>query len=52
VMTLASGISGNVPALTGVFLALTALEREALEAEGGLFWVAIRFKLVGRQKWR
>jgi hypothetical protein len=52
VMTLTSGISGNGPALTGVFLTLTALESEGLGAEGELFSVAIRFKLEGRQKWR
>jgi hypothetical protein len=51
-MTLTSGISGNGPALTGVFLTLTALESEGLGAEGELFSVAIRFKLEGRQKWR
>ncbi len=51
-MTLTSGIAGNGPALTGGFLALTALESEALGAEGELFWVAIRVKLEGRQKWR
>jgi hypothetical protein len=51
-MTLTCGTAGNGPALTGVFLTFTALESEALGAEGELFSVAIRFKLEGRQKWR
>jgi hypothetical protein len=44
--------SGKVPALTGVFLLLAGAEGIALEAEAGLFLVAIRVKLEGRQKWR
>ena len=52
VMALASVISGNGPALAGVFLVLAGAEGFALRAEAGLFLVAIRVKLEGRQKWR
>jgi hypothetical protein len=52
VMALTSGTAGNGPALTGVFLTLTALEGKALGVGRELFSVAIRFKLEGRQKWR
>jgi hypothetical protein len=52
VMALTSGTAAKGPALTGVFLTLTALESEALGAGRELFSVAIRFKLEGRQKWR
>jgi hypothetical protein len=52
VMALTSVISGNGPALAGVFLVLAGAEGFALRAEAGLFLVAIRVKLEGRQKWR
>jgi hypothetical protein len=51
-MAFGSVISGNGPALTGVFLALAGAEGFAGGAEAGLFLVAIRVKLEVRQKWR
>jgi hypothetical protein len=49
-MGFGSVISGNGPALAGVFLFLAGAEGFACGAEAGLFLVAIRVKLEGRQK--
>ena len=49
-MALTSGVAFAEEALAGAFLILAGVEGAAFGAEGGLFWVAIRFKLEGRQK--
>ena len=51
-MAFTSGMTGAEAALTEGFLTLAGGAGATLGADGGLFSVAIRVKLEGRQKWR